>query len=134
MLKTTNYCFNTIKNEYPELGGDYEVMHHTEFLQKLVAEGKLTIEGGTYKGKRITFHDPCYLGRANGIFQAPRDLIAKLDAARQRLAKATGQVPKLTLCYEAGYDGFGWRGSSSTMGSVAWSWIRASHGTTWTSS
>lgn len=74
------HCFNTIKNEYPGLGGNYEVMHHTQFLRSLLDEKRLTIEGGKFKGKRITFHDPCYLGRANGIFEAPRDLITKLDA------------------------------------------------------
>ena len=74
------HCFNTIKNEYPELGGSYEVVHHTEFLKSLLDAGRLTIEGGQFKGKKITFHDPCYLGRANNIYEAPRDLIAKLDA------------------------------------------------------
>ena len=74
------HCFNTLKNEYPGLGGNYEVMHHTQFLKQLFEEGRITMEGGTYKGKRITFHDPCYLGRANSIFEAPRDLIKKLDA------------------------------------------------------
>jgi Fe-S oxidoreductase len=74
------HCFNTIKNEYPGLGGNYEVMHHTQFLKTLLDEGRLTIEGGQYKGKRITFHDPCYLGRANNVYQAPRELIQKLEA------------------------------------------------------
>lgn len=74
------HCFNTLKNEYPGLGGNYEVIHHTEFLKQLLAEGRITMEGGSFKGKRITFHDPCYLGRANNIFEAPRDLIRKLDA------------------------------------------------------
>ena len=74
------HCFNTLKNEYPTLGGDYEVMHHTQFLKSLFDEGRLTIEGGKFKGKRITFHDPCYLGRANDVYEAPRDLIKKLDA------------------------------------------------------
>ncbi|MFB9056588.1 (Fe-S)-binding protein [Mariniflexile ostreae] len=74
------HCFNTIKNEYPELGGHYQVMHHTQFLKSLLDEGRLSIEGGKYKGKRITFHDPCFLGRANGVYQAPRDLIKKLEA------------------------------------------------------
>ncbi|MEP0481589.1 MAG: (Fe-S)-binding protein, partial [Nonlabens sp.] len=71
----------TLKNEYPELGGTYEVVHHTSFLKDLIADGKLTIEGGKFKGKKITYHDPCYLGRANEIYEAPRDLIEKLDAA-----------------------------------------------------
>lgn len=74
------HCFNTLKNEYPELGGNYNVVHHTEFINQLLADGKLTIEGGSYKGKKITFHDPCYLGRANDVYEAPRELINKLDA------------------------------------------------------
>ncbi|WP_196890338.1 (Fe-S)-binding protein [Aureivirga marina] len=73
------HCFNTIKNEYPGLGGNYEVMHHTQFLKSLLDEGRMTVEGGSYKGKRITFHDPCYLGRANEVYEAPRDLIQKLE-------------------------------------------------------
>ena len=74
------HCFNTLKNEYPSLGGTYEVVHHTQFLKQLLDEGRISMEGGKFKGKRITFHDPCYLGRANDIYEAPRDLIRKLDA------------------------------------------------------
>ncbi len=74
------HCFNTIKNEYPGLGGNYEVVHHTQFLKGLLDDGRLTIKGGQFKGKRITFHDPCYLGRANNVYEAPRELIRKLDA------------------------------------------------------
>jgi Fe-S oxidoreductase len=81
IVTTCPHCFNTLKNEYPELGGNYEVIHHTSFLKDLIAQGKLTIEGGKFKGKRITYHDPCYLGRANDIYEAPRELIEKLDAA-----------------------------------------------------
>ncbi|WP_299223329.1 (Fe-S)-binding protein [uncultured Aquimarina sp.] len=73
------HCFNTLKNEYPVLGGDYEVMHHTQFLKSLLDEGRLTVQGGKFKGKRITFHDPCYLGRANDVYEAPRDLLRKLE-------------------------------------------------------
>ena len=80
IVTTYPHCFNTLKNEYPELGGHYKVMHHTQFLKSLIKEGSLKVEGGSYKGKRITYHDPCYLGRANKIFEAPRDLIKKLDA------------------------------------------------------
>ena len=92
------HCFNTLKNEYPELGGIYEVIHHTQFLKSLLDDGRLTIEGGQFKGKRITFHDPCYLGRANNVYEAPRDLIAKLDAelVEMKRSKANG------LCCGAG--------------------------------
>lgn len=73
------HSYNTIKNEYPELGGKYEVLHHTQFLQNLLKEGKITVDGGEYKGKKVTFHDPCYLGRANSVFNAPRELMEKLE-------------------------------------------------------
>ncbi len=92
------HCFNTLKNEYPGLGGTYEVMHHTEFLKSLLDEGRLTIEGGQFKGKRITFHDPCYLGRANNIYEAPRELIRKLDAELVEMKRAR----KNGLCCGAG--------------------------------
>ena len=75
------HCFNTLKNEYPELGGDYEVVHHTQLIQDLINTGKLVLENSqSFKGKKITFHDPCYLGRANDVYEAPRKLIEKLDA------------------------------------------------------
>ena len=80
IVTTCPHCFNTIKNEYPELGGKFEVVHHTQFLQALIDEERLTISGGAFKGKKITFHDPCYLGRANDVYEAPRSLIESLDA------------------------------------------------------
>ena len=92
------HCFNTIKNEYPSLGGNYEVLHHTQFLKGLLNEGRLKVEGGKFKGKRITFHDPCYLGRANGEYEAPRDLLRKLEAELVEMRKCK----KNGLCCGAG--------------------------------
>lgn len=93
------HCFNTIKNEYPELGGNYEVLHHSELLQQLIDEGKLkSNEGGSFVGKRITYHDSCYLGRSNNVYEAPRLLLQALDAdlVEMKRSRAKG------LCCGAG--------------------------------
>ena len=93
------HCFNTLKNEYPALGGHYEVVHHTQYLQKLIAEGRLVLKGGgSFKGKKITYHDSCYLGRINGVYEVPRQLLETLDAdlAEMKRCRTNG------LCCGAG--------------------------------
>ncbi|MFI5149104.1 MAG: (Fe-S)-binding protein [Bacteroidia bacterium] len=86
------HCFNTLKNEYPSLGGTYEVIHHTQLMQQLLDSGKLSVKGGAWKGKTLTFHDPCYLGRANEVYEAPREVLEKLEAelVEMKRSKAKG--------------------------------------------
>lgn len=92
------HCFNTIKNEYPELGGEYDIVHHTQFLTSLLEEGKIKVEGGKFKGKRFTYHDPCYLGRANDEYEASRDLLSKLEVELIEME----DTKKNSLCCGAG--------------------------------
>jgi heterodisulfide reductase subunit D len=99
IVTTCPHCFNTLKNEYPELGGHYEVIHHTTLLQQLIDDGRIKMkEGGTFKGKKISYHDSCYLGRANDIYEAPRKVLEALDAelVEMKRCKSNG------LCCGAG--------------------------------
>ena len=92
------HCFNTLKNEYPALGAEFEVLHHTQLLQQLIDNGRLKVSGGAFAGKRIVFHDPCYLGRGNDVYEAPRELIQKLDAALHEMKRSRSNG----LCCGAG--------------------------------
>jgi heterodisulfide reductase subunit D len=99
MVTACPHCFNTIKNEYPALGGNYEVVLHTQLLQELINEGRIKMkEGGEFKGKRITYHDSCYMGRVNGVYEAPREVLQTLDAdlVEMKRCKSNG------LCCGAG--------------------------------
>ena len=92
------HAFNCLKNEYSKLGGNYEVFHHTQFIKELIDANKIEIKDNRYKGKRITFHDPCYLGRANSEYDAPRDVLAILNANMQEMKRSKATA----LCCGAG--------------------------------
>ncbi|GAL77510.1 iron-sulphur-binding reductase [Algibacter lectus] len=92
------HSFNCLKNEYPSLGGKYDVLHHTQFIKELIESKKLEIKDGVFNGKRITFHDPCYLGRANSEYDAPRDVLATLNANLLEMKRSKSTA----LCCGAG--------------------------------
>ncbi|MBU3821492.1 (Fe-S)-binding protein [Flavobacteriaceae bacterium XHP0103] len=93
------HSYNTLKNEYPQLGGNYQVQHHTQFIDELIKDGRLKVgQETTFKGKRITFHDPCYLGRANDVYEAPRELLRTLGVDLVEMKRNR----KTALCCGAG--------------------------------
>ena len=99
IVTTCPHCFNILKNEYPVLGGQYEVIHHTQFLQELIEQGKIKIsDSNEWKGKSITYHDSCYLGRANEIYEAPRKVLESLDLELREMKRCKSKG----LCCGAG--------------------------------
>ena len=90
--------FNTLKNEYPDFGGNYEVVHHSQFLQEQISEGKLKVDGNEFSGKKITFHDPCYLGRANKEYEAPRSVLESVNSTKVEMERNKS----FALCCGAG--------------------------------
>ncbi|MBK7030096.1 MAG: (Fe-S)-binding protein [Bacteroidales bacterium] len=98
ILTTCPHCYNIFKNEYPDLGGNYEVYHHSQFLKELMDSGKIPINPNIFAGQTITYHDPCYLGRGNGEYQAPRDILNSLPAKKIEIEKNRS----FALCCGAG--------------------------------
>ena len=90
--------YNTLKNEYPDYGGNYEVIHHSQFLQQMIRNGKISVKNGLFKDNKITFHDPCYLGRANGEYQAPRDVLNSIQSTKVEMKRHKS----FALCCGAG--------------------------------
>jgi Fe-S oxidoreductase len=91
------HCFNTIKNEYPQFGGNYEVLHHSEFIDWLIKEGRVKLANKVEQA--ITYHDPCYLGRYNDVYDAPRSVLEAIPGVELREMKRTRNN---SLCCGAG--------------------------------
>jgi Fe-S oxidoreductase len=89
------HCFNTLKNDYPSLGGSYDVIHHSELLAEFIQSGKIQIQA---EPETVAYHDSCYLGRANGVYEAPREIIAGL----QKEVKELKSCRTKGLCCGAG--------------------------------
>lgn len=92
------HSYNTLKNEYPSLGGNYNVKHHTQFIKELIDSGNLKISNSALKSINLTFHDPCYLGRANNEYDAPRDILKSLGAKLNEMKRSRNNA----LCCGAG--------------------------------
>ncbi|HIP48329.1 MAG TPA: (Fe-S)-binding protein [Lutibacter sp.] len=103
IVTASPHAFNTLKNEYPELGGKYEVLHHTQFINELIESGQLKLESASFKGKRISYHDPCYLGRANSEYEAPRNVLRQLNV---QLVEAANTKSTSTCCGAGGAQMF----------------------------
>jgi Fe-S oxidoreductase len=98
ILTCDPHAYNTFKNEYPDLGGDYEVVHHTQFIRDRIADGDLKIPAGALRDQKITFHDPCYLGRANDEYNAPREILDAFAAKKREMKRNRS----FALCCGAG--------------------------------
>ena len=98
IITSDPHAYNTFKNEYPDLGGNYEVIHHTKFLRDAISDGELKIPKDALSGKTIVFHDPCYLGRANKEYSAPRDVLNSLAAEKREMKRNMS----FALCCGAG--------------------------------
>ncbi|MGC9470771.1 MAG: (Fe-S)-binding protein [Bacteroidales bacterium] len=98
ILTCDPHAYNTFKNEYPDFDGHYEVIHHTRFLHNLISEGKLMPKREVFRNYLVTYHDPCYLGRGNGEYEAPRKVLGELGVSLAEMSRNRS----FALCCGAG--------------------------------